>query len=939
MSNAKKLRRAPQARGVGPAGALTATAAGAMLLFAAAAAQAQQADGQQVTVTGIRGAIESAISVKKNADSIVESVNAEDIGKLPDTSIAESIARLPGVAAQRFQGRAQVISIRGFAPDFSTALLNGREQVSTGDSRFVEFDQYPSELLQAVNIHKTPTASLIGQGLSATVDMQLVRPLEYGRRALAVNYRKQRSGVGLDGTDEGTGSRFSLSYIDQFADRKLGIALGFARLDEDTAQTQRFEAWGVADSCPVAPNPDGSCPSATVKTPGGFNAWVDQTKQTRDAFMGVIQFKPVAEYSGTLDFFYSKFKQDKSTKGFQAPVGFTSAGGYDPSGQLTATTVTGGVATAGSFDNFKGVIRNDVQATDDKLLTLGLNNKLTMGNWTGELDLAHSKVKRTGQILETTAGLPGNGNAGGAVDTISWTGFDGTSVQGANYSTGLSYTDRNVVKLTDVQGWGGGTSTPQAGYSKLPHVEDKLDAVKISGKTDLPDGMFFNSLDVGLHYGDRKKTREYVEGRLILSTTDPFAAVTMPGSGTMIAGQSGIPIAIWDPRGSVGSIYQVAAKLVPDIANKDWSVTEKLTTPYAKLDFENKLGGVTVRGNAGLQIVHTKQESTAFNVDGQACINDVCPTRPNTLGADYYDILPSANLTAELGGGQLLRLGLGRQMARPVLNDLRASLQFGVDANNGAPLLKGSAGNPELKPYRATALDVSYEKYFGNKVYLAAAGFYKHLSSYILKEDVLFDYGPYVAAGTPLPTTGPFAGSTIGLLNRPVNGSGGNIRGVELAGSVPFGMMTDALEGFGVQASYSYTTSSVNLPTSGFANDSIQTSTIPLPGLSKKVSGLTFYFERWGFSARVAQRYRSDFVGEITDIVGDRKLTFIKAERVTDLQLGYEFDFGPVKGLGIVLQVNNLGDAEYVRYKDTPSNEVERTKYGKTYLFGLNYKL
>lgn len=110
----------------------------------------------KVQVTGLRRAIEGAISVKRDSTSIVEAISAEDIGRLPDVSIAESLARLPGLAAQRVAGRAQVISVRGLSPDFSTTLLNGREVVSTGDNRSVEFDQYPSELVSGVTVYKTP---------------------------------------------------------------------------------------------------------------------------------------------------------------------------------------------------------------------------------------------------------------------------------------------------------------------------------------------------------------------------------------------------------------------------------------------------------------------------------------------------------------------------------------------------------------------------------------------------------------------------------------------------------------------------------------------------------------------------------------------------------------------------------------------------------------
>jgi iron complex outermembrane receptor protein len=190
--------------------AVTSTATGcAILLLAAAgavsaqnaaqpaAAAAAPAPIEEVVVTGIRAAIQGAIAIKKKSDSIVEAVSAEDIGKLPDTSIAESIARLPGLAAQRTNGRATAISVRGFSPGFSTALLNGREQVSTGDSRFVEFDQYPSELLSGVTVYKTPDGDLVGQGLSATINMTTVRPVEFGRRALAANYRKEQLGKGV----------------------------------------------------------------------------------------------------------------------------------------------------------------------------------------------------------------------------------------------------------------------------------------------------------------------------------------------------------------------------------------------------------------------------------------------------------------------------------------------------------------------------------------------------------------------------------------------------------------------------------------------------------------------------------------------------------------------------------------------------------------------
>jgi iron complex outermembrane receptor protein len=177
-----------------------------------------------VVVTGIRRGIENAIETKQTSTSIVEAISAEDIGKLPDLSIAESIARLPGLAAQRVAGRASTIQIRGLADDFGTTLLNGREQVSVGHNRGVEFDQYPSELINGVVVYKTPDASLVGQGLSGTVDLQTVRPLSFPDRVVSFNVRGEKNSLGeLNPGYDDTGYRASASYIDQFMDGRLGI--------------------------------------------------------------------------------------------------------------------------------------------------------------------------------------------------------------------------------------------------------------------------------------------------------------------------------------------------------------------------------------------------------------------------------------------------------------------------------------------------------------------------------------------------------------------------------------------------------------------------------------------------------------------------------------------------------------------------------------------
>ncbi|MDE2372190.1 MAG: TonB-dependent receptor plug domain-containing protein, partial [Burkholderiales bacterium] len=587
-----------------------AAAVALLLIGNAQAQQAADADqktdqaSQTITVTGIRRGIESSISTKKNSDSVVESVSAEDIGKLPDVSIAESIARLPGVTAQRVNGRANGISVRGFAPDFSTALLNGREQVSTGDSRYVEFDQYPSELMSQVTIYKTPDASLVGQGLSATVDMRTVRPIDYNARAFAINFRHEQLGKGLS-TPAGNGSRFNVSYIDQFAGKTLGLSIGYARLTETTGVSQNYGSWGTTG---VTLN------GVTATAPGGFNDLVDQTKQTRDAVMATLQYKPNKNFQSTLDVFYTKFDQNLLEQGVQVPLAYGQNFAPDT---FSAGTASGGNWVTGTYTNAKPLSRNDSTATHDKVHSIGWNNQATFGDWSGALDLATSEAKRQAANVQTTASLVGNCNTTpSACGSVSWTGFNG-NVNSAAYTASPALTT-SANMLTDSEGWGGNitngvSSTPQAGYSSQPMTDDKLNQFRVNAKRNLPEGLFFSDVDFGLNYSDRSKTRTYIEGRLLVgSSGNPFAAAAVPGGATAVAPFSGLPYLAWNPDGSIGSIYTVASKLVSDIANKNWKVTEKVTTAFTRLDIDSTLMGIPVRGNAGVQLVHTDQGSDAY---------------------------------------------------------------------------------------------------------------------------------------------------------------------------------------------------------------------------------------------------------------------------------------------------------------------------------------
>ena len=882
-----------------------------------------------VVVTGIRRGIEAAISIKKNSSSIVEAISAEDIGKLPDNSVAESISRLPGVSAQRGRssGKASEISVRGLSPSFNGTLLNGREMASTGNARSPEFDLFPAELMGSVVIYKTPDASVIGQGLASTIDLRTVQPLDFGKQTVAVSYKKSRLGVKQkDGLPEGDGDRYTLSYIDQFANRTIGVAVGFTRYEEMGGGQSKFNSWGVA-TLPYN--------GVDVKVPGGFGYDTEVSSHDRDGAFASLQFRPNRNFKSTVDLFYSAGETGLKKTGFEGGVAYNAGGAYERQHVLSQATVVNGVATSGTLTDWKGVVRNHYEGAEDDLKTVGWNNELKFGEWTTMADLTWSKATKLGSRYETYAGIPGR-----TQDTLGFSGFDGGNVTQVKYTPGSNYSDRNVARLTDVMGWSGGEASPQAGYLAQPYVEDEVKAIRLTGKRAVEWGPIVNTT-YGYNHTQRDKSRTGDEGRLVIKGgTGPYAAVTMPGSDVAQAGASGFSVASWDPRGSLGTIYELAPKVDADIYNKYWDVKEKISTIYAMGDLEGEMFGLSYRGNVGLQAIHTDQTGGGYVIDRARCVGNTaqtCPAQRVVEGDKYWDVLPSLNLSFDLKNDQMLRFGLAKVVSRANLDDLRAGQNFGL-ATQGVSILTGSGGNPQLKPFRAKALDLSYEKYFGNKGYVSAAVFYKKLDTYIIRAPRAYDYAPFITPTTPLPLTGPFAGSTQGLFTQPTNAEGGNIHGWELAANIPFSMVSKYLDGFGMMVNHSDTKSGIELPEIGFANVAGDSVSIPLPGLSRKVSNLRLYYEKAGFQVAAAARKRSSFLGQVSDFQDNQQLTFIKGETIVDLQASYEIQSGWLKGVSLYAQAQNWNNAPFLEFTTDENNPSNRVDYGRTYHFGASYK-
>ena len=168
------------------------------------------------------------------------------------------------------------------------------------------------------------------------------------------------------------------------------------------------------------------------------------------------------------------------------------------------------------------------------------------------------------------------------------------------------------------------------------------------------------------------------------------------------------------------------------------------------------------------------------------------------------------------------------------------------------------------------------------------------------------------------------------------NGTGGRVDGAEITASLPFDLLTDYLSGFGANASLSDTDSTIAIPGTVA---SIPLTNVTLPGLSRIVWQATVYFEKYGFSARIATRYRSNYIGEITDYAGDRALEYVRHEQLTDFQTGYDFQQGPLHGLSLVFQIDNMTNTPFIDYAGITTRVRDYETYGRVFFFGAKYKL
>ncbi len=890
-----------------------------------------------VEVRGFRRSLVESINTKRFSSEVVESISAEDIGKLPDSSIAESLARLPGLTSQRLDGRSSKVTVRGFSENESGATFNGREQVSIGDNRGVEFDLYPSEIMSAVTVYKTPKASLEAEGIAGVIDMQTISPLNKGERVIQFNGQYEQTGfdkLNPDGDDKGF--RGTVSYIDQFADDTIGIAFAYTTMSSPN-QEKRWNAWGY---------PEFSQDGKNYSILGGAKPFVRSSTLERDSAMLVIEALPTDNLKVTFDTLYVDFVDEKRLRGIEIPFAWGQGSIIPASVEVDEAS---GFITSAATEGQRVVVRNDYEERQAELLNIGFNAEYDINDdWSVEFDASRSEVEREIWSLESYSGT-GRGDARGVADTLGYT-FNGGNT-GAVFTHQLDYSDYNLIQLGGPLSWGwssalnskyGVTGTDyenqlQDGFINAPTVDDELTTLKLAAKKVL-DNEYVSSIEFGVSQREREKQKEsvgyfmtvadfaYPENPGMMSVPTQYrlgsANLDFIGMGNMVA---------YDSNGLVRDGYfELLDESLTNTshATKSWTVGEEVTSAFVQANINSEISGFEITGNAGLRYVKTKQWSlgNAFNtVDGLVVADE------NYVEHDYSHLLPSLNLSMRIDEDQKLRFGAAKTISRARMDQMNASVNasYSQRPDSNGNYWSVSGGNPTLEPKEATGFDLTYENYFSAEGYFAVALFHKSIDEWIFPGTFSVDM-----TGVADPSTGEVPEFSKGTGSGDVNAGSGSLSGYELSLSMPLNLVHDSLEGFGLIASHTGLSSDI---------EDQNGNEYQIPGLSDSIQSLTFYYEKEGFQARTSMRRRDDFKGDVYGLGFDTVQVDIQGETIWDAQIGYDFTEAGVEalnGLSVFFQVQNITEEPFTTLSGDNALQVrDYQDYGRTFLLGFSYKL
>lgn len=884
-----------------------------------------------IVVTGYRKSLQDAIETKRRADSIVDVISAEDVGKLPDNNIAESLARLPGVTVDHQFGEGEQLSIAGVEPALNRLTIDGHSIASADwggnpsdrSSRSFNYSLLSPTIISQAIVYKTPEARLQEGAIGATVDIVTRKPLdlksgtiaatggyEYNDRAKRGSFRGSAL-YSWHNDDDTIGFLGALNYDKEQLSR-AGVASYWYRTGAALLNNYPKDANGnIVYNGPngtVASGPtiNGSLPNKATITAFSNARYASflaheffRQERERIGFSGAIQARPTDNLTVTTTALiirgnYDNLSNSEYTYGFEGSrmtaATFVPASGNSPGivSSATFSGITSGTGSTGQLDtNFRRTrVKNDSVAMliDWKPEGWSITGNLGATRASGGKQPEYLLDFRTQQGF--TAGANGRNTVVNwqypATDASRWlSNFTANGGENIKSPTGATFFGRQI-----------GGIPLQSGFTLDKEIFGELNA-----KRDVEWGPV-KAILFGARYSTHDNSNTtfsnavYTNKNFTLADLNP---VVLDGSlydGLGTSG-NGTPYATLDRDGIINALKNYGNFTVDRGLSKSeyWLVNEKIASGYVQANFE--MG--KFRGNVGGRYVFTQDVSNFFTQSGGV----FAPTR---VKSDDNRFLPAANLIFQAGEDVVLRGSVAKVIARARYGDLAGTLTVD-DATR-----TGSGGNPNLKPYAATNFGFSTEWYFAPGSFLSGEIFYRDISNYVGNQ---VDNGP---DGEGVQLTNVVTGQTLRYaISRPVNGGKASVTGFSLAGNAAIKW------GFGLQANYTF--ADADTP---FANG--------LPYLSRNTVTIVPYYENGPFQARVSYNRRSKYFYRFGR---QQSSDYTAAYRQLDASISYAIN----DALQISATASNLLDETYYQYSSTPDAPTSIYKNGRVFSVNATFRM
>lgn len=891
----------------------------------------------EVVVTGTRASLVNAMTIKRDSLGIVDAIAPQDIGKLPDTNLAESLQRITGVSIDRSGGEGAFVTVRGFGPEFNTVLLNGRQIATPTDpaqasGRAFSFDTLASELVSGVEVFKSSTAHLQSGGVGAAIDIKTARPFDYSGFKFSGS-----ADANYDGNAKKAEPDLAFLASDRFADGRLGVLVsGSYQRRKDRLNQAQTDGWIVNGGTPVTEINGGAGVPTGAGNPQG-NLFVPQNFDTKVTFEDrqrvggtlVLQYAATDNLTLTADTLYSKFTNTTDARSFGhwfTPSNLTDVV-TDANG--TAIDLTQSVGMASDFHDKKFDKRTD-------LIASGLNAEWKLAdNVTLALDGSFSHARE----------LPN----GGAESELALLGYSGQTISYLSDGSILPYTTGFVKPDSGPNSGVAGGTHPLFEHVMLYRgygVDDKVGQFRADldikgdnpkeGLADLRLGGFFShdDKDTALYSNDGGSGCATCGYNNPAPGSIPIGVFNAGGgflSGISGANRLTTQWLTFDGPALFNAITQEQLATTPGFTFappkvNDSLVKERVFGGYLEAVFAGSLFNRPITTVVGVRAEHTQSSISGLATNFVALTrlaNDATQYGVSTSGTgtqtssnSYTDILPSISFRWDAMDNFTARFAASQTMTRPTLEQLSPVTTL-VTLRPGN--FAAASGTPDLQPFRSNNLDLSFEYYYGPSNYVSLGAFYKDVSNFIVLNQTT---GPVQnVSGAPLldPATGLPAQFTI---TAPTNGESAVVEGLEAAVQHLF---WDS--GFGVEVNGTLTHSDKKL------NPQDLTNKFALTGLSDSANGVLFY-DKGSFEARAAVNWRDHFLQYLAPPPLNGA-----GQAVTQVRSRYQLDAGATyhisENIGVFVEGVNLTNTYLLKYAYYQNQFLYAEDSGRRFKIGV----